>query len=304
MAFRLGYCCINMGLREQGITTNRNMIKRTWQARGLDYASELALANCRDLRTIIGWNADNGVELFRITSDLFPWSSEYFLDELPDYDEIASVLRDAGEFATMSGQRLSFHPGPFNVLASPRESVVEKAIHDLTTHGKVFDLMMQPRTPQAKINIHVGGAYGDRDAALERFCRGVERLPDCARSRLTVENDDRGNLYSVKDLYEGVYKRVGIPIVFDYHHHQFRTGDMTEEEALRLAASTWPEGITPCCHYAESKVLEEGGSIPTPAHSFHVEGPIDDYGLDLDIMLEAKGKELALERYNRGACHI
>lgn len=304
MTLRLGYCCINMGLRKQGITTNRNMIKRTWLAKGLPYASELALANCRDLRTIIGWNADNDIQLFRMTSDLFPWASEYYLNELPDYDKIAALLRDAGEFALMSNQRLSFHPGPFNVLASPRQEVVDNAIHDLTHHGKVFDLMMQPRSPQAKINIHVGGAYGDRASALERFCQAVTRLPDCARSRLVVENDDRGSLYSVKDLYEGVYKRVGVPIVFDYHHHQFRTGGMSEEEALRLAASTWPDGITPCCHYAESKVLEEGGTTPTPAHSFYINGPIEDYGLNLDVMLEAKGKELAMFRYNQEACNI
>ena len=139
------------------------------------------------------------------------------------------------------------------------------------------------------------------DGQISSYGKG---LWESVRSRLTVENDDRASLYSVRDLYHGVYERVGVPIVFDYHHHQFCPGDMTEEEALRLAASTWPDGITPCCHYAESKVLEEGGTKPTPAHSFHVQGPIKDYGLNLDIMVEAKGKEQALARYNQAQHNI
>jgi len=304
MATRLGYCCINIGLREQGITTNRTMIRKTFESRGVAYASELALQNCQDLRSILSWNAELGIQLFRVTSDLFPWASEYELTDLPDYEAIVSSLRDAGDIALMSNQRLSFHPGPFNVLASPRPEVVDRAISDLTHHGTVFDLMGMPRSPEAKINIHVGGAYGDREAAMVRFCEGVKRLPMTARSRLTVENDDRAKLYSVQDLYDGVYCRVGVPIVFDYHHHQFRPGTLTEEQALRLAASTWPEGITPCCHYTESKEVERGGTKPTPAHSYYINGPIHDYGLDLDIMLETKAKELALMRYNEETRHI
>jgi|TARA_R110002012_G_scaffold21817_3_gene75688 UV DNA damage endonuclease len=154
------------------------------------------------------------------------------------------------------------------------------------------------RTPYNKINIHIGGAYGDKESAMERFCKNFELLPDSVKSRLTVENDDRASMYSVKDLYEGVYKRIGIPIVFDYHHHQFCTGDLSEKEALEMAISTWPKDIVPVVHYSESRREEQlDESIREQAHSDYIYNKIDTYGHDVDIMVEAKHKELAVKKY-------
>ena len=147
------------------------------------------------------------------------------------------------------------------------------------------------------MNIHVGAAYGDKPFALDNFCRNFERLPESVRSRLTVENDDKTSLYSTKELYDGVYKRIGIPIVFDYHHHMLHPGGQTEQEALELALSTWGD-IKPVVHYAESRSLEHNNpKIKPQAHSDYVIRPFDDYGHDLDVMIEAKHKELALLQY-------
>ena len=154
------------------------------------------------------------------------------------------------------------------------------------------------RTPYNKINIHIGGAYGDKESAMERFCKSFERLPDSVKSRLTVENDDKASMYSVKDLYEGVYKRIGIPIVFDYHHHKFCTGDLSEQQALEMAISTWPEGITPATHYSESRRDEQKDeTIRVQAHSDYVYDKIETYGNEIDVMVEAKHKELAVQKY-------
>ena len=151
-----------------------------------------------------------------------------------------------------------------------------------------------PRDHYAKINIHVGAAYGNKPVALDTFVRNFERLPESITSRLTVENDDRQSLYSTKELYEGLYHRTGIPIVFDYHHHTFCTGDLTEKQALELAISTWGK-IKPVVHYSESRAEEKKDpKIRAHAHSDYVNGPVDDYGYDLDVMIEAKAKELAL----------
>jgi len=114
---------------------------------------------------------------------------------------------------------------------------------------------------------------------------------------LTVENDDRANLYSVKDLYEGVYKVIGIPIVFDYHHHYFNTGDLTEQEALALAHDSWPTDVVPVFHYSESKVIEQGGDKMTPAHSDYISGSIDTYGYSFDLVFEAKRKDQAVDSF-------
>jgi UV DNA damage endonuclease len=297
---RMGYACINMQLSSQKpkIYTGRSMIKRTFKDKGIKYASELGLQNTKDLFEIIKWNKENGFDFFRITSNLFPWCSEYKLEDMPDHWEIAGILGEIGKYVDEHKIRLTSHPGPFNVLTSPHEHVVENCINDLSTHGEVFDMMGVSRTPYNKINIHIGGAYGDKVSAMERFCENFNRLPNSVKSRLTVENDDKATMYSVKDLYEGVYCKIGIPIVFDYHHHRFCTGGLSEEDALEVAISTWPTDIVPVVHYSESRNIEqEDDKIRPQAHSDYVYDYIDTYGNEVDIMVEAKAKELAVLKY-------
>ena len=305
----IGYACINMQLsypqqyggQEKGvlpITTGRSMIRRTFDSRGILYASEKTLSNCSDLEEIVKWNINNGYKFFRVTSNLAPWKSEYRWDDMPDIEQIRKHLWSAGTMANTHNLRLTSHPGPFNVLTSPHPHVVTNCVRDLTDHGDVFDMMNLSRTPYNKINIHIGGAYGDKESAMKRFCENFELLPDSVKSRLTVENDDRASMYSVKDLYYGVYKRIGIPIVFDYHHHKFCSGDMSEQEALEMAISTWPSDITPVVHYSESRRKEQlDETIRVQAHSDYIYDEIDTYGHDIDIMVEAKHKELAVQKY-------
>jgi len=327
MAKQLGYACINMELSAQGVSCNRSMIRRTFDSKGISYASELILENLRNLTKIVSWNNQNGVKVYRMSSDMMPWMSEYELTNLPNFDKISNLLKGIGKLALDNGQRLSFHPGQFCVLASPNEKVVLNAMNELNKSAQIMDLMGLPKSRMAKINIHVGGAYGDKKSALDRFCKNFLRLQPSAQARLTVENDDKKNMYSVKDLYEGVYKVVGIPIVFDYFHHKFCTGDMTEEEALKLAISTWPKGVKPCTHYSESRrneqkliiekicannniTVEQMKDFPTltemytqfskikeQAHSDYITQEIKDYGLDIDVVVEAKAKELAVKKY-------
>ena len=256
------------------------------------------MANAKDLDKIIDWNILNGYKFFRITSGLAPWKSEYEWEDLKDLEWIKRYLHSAGVKVDTHGVRITSHPGPFNVLTSPHEHVVENCIGDLTMHGDTFDMMNLSRTPYNKINIHIGGAYGDKPKSMERFCKNFERLPDRVKSRLTVENDDKASMYSVKELYYGVYSRIGVPIVFDYHHHRFCDGGLSEQEALELALSTWPEGIKPVVHYSESRSLEqEDDKIRPQAHSDYVYDKIDAYENDFDIMVEAKHKELAVAKY-------
>ena len=279
-------------------TTGRSMIKRTFESKGMDYVSEISLKNARDLHYIIAWNIENNYKFFRIGSDLFPWASEYKISELKDIEQIKHWLHSAGVMAKTHGIRLTSHPGPFNVLVSPHQHVVEKCVVDLSIHGELFDMIGLSRTPYNKINIHLGGAYGDKESAMDRFCKNFELLPESVSSRLTVENDDKESMYSVKDLYYGIYNRIGVPIVFDYHHHRFCDGGLSEQDALELAISTWPKGITPATHYSESRSTEQlDESIRPQAHSDYVYDYIDTYGNDIDIMIEAKKKELAVAKY-------
>ncbi|MBT4344465.1 MAG: UV DNA damage repair endonuclease UvsE, partial [Flavobacteriales bacterium] len=231
---------------------------------------------------------------FRVSSDMFPWASHYKLSELPQYDLIKSELLSIGNYAKENKLRLTSHPGPFNVLVSPNSSVVENTISDLNKHGELFDLLSLSNSTYNKINIHCNGVYGDKKAAMDRFCTNFKKLPESVRTRLTVENDDKASMYSVLDLMY-LHENIGIPIVFDYHHHKFCTGDLSEKEALKLAVSTWPKGITPVVHYSESKSVHENNSeIKLQAHSDYINNLPDTYGLDVDIMVEAKAKELSI----------
>lgn len=295
-----GYCCINTTLRTEkpSITTNRSMIKRTYADKGIVYASELALQNVKDLVKIINWNNKNGIKLFRISSDMFPWMSEYELSDLPEYNKIKNILRGVGKIAMDNGQRLTFHPGPFDVLASLTQRVVDKCIIDLNKHGEIMDLLGLPRDHSAPINIHVNTTQGGKNEAMERFCENFTLLNESVRTRLVVENDDKESQYTTEDLHEGVYSKVGVPVTFDYHHHWCHPGKLTQEDALKLAATTWPKNIKQLVHYSSCQMIHENSEQTNKrAHADYIYEYIETYGLHLDIELEVKAKELALQKY-------
>jgi UV DNA damage endonuclease len=292
----IGYACINLSLGKK-ITTNRTMVKRTFLAKGVDYVSDLVLQNVADLERIIDWNEEMGIKMYRMSSEMFPWATEYEFTDLKDWNEIQKILQRCGAKATMYKQRLSFHPGPFNVLVSPKENVVLNTIKDLEVHGRIMDAMELSKTPYNKINIHCNGVYGDKQTAMDRFCTNFDKLSNSVKTRLTIENDDKASMYSVKDLMY-IHNAIKIPIVFDYHHHSFNTGDLSERDALALAITTWPKGITPAVHYSESKALHENNiKIKAQAHSDYINAIPNTYNMDVDIMVEAKQKDLAILKF-------
>lgn len=300
MTMRLGYCCINLSLKDKGITINRGMIKKTWQEKGIAHASRLALANLHDLLTILEWNLQNDIKVYRISSDIFPWMSEYELSDLPDFVEISSVAARVGAYVAQNDMRVSFHPGQFDVLASPNEEVVNKTIYDLDQHSNIMNLMGLPVDYRAPINIHIGGSYGDKESALARFCENFKRLAPHTQARLVVENDDKASQFSVKDLYFGVYRVVGCPVTFDHLHHRFCTGGLSASEAACLAASTW-HGFTPVQHYSSSKAMYEDSTVIPRSHADYVYEKIPSYGLTVDVEVESKAKDLAILRYRESS---
>lgn len=302
----LGYCCINLTLKPDGVSTNRGMIKRTFQEKGLSLAGELAMLNILDLQRILKWNLDQDIMIFRMSSDLFPWMSEYEFEDLPNIEPIKAELIKTGDFILTHGMRVGFHPGQFNVLPSPKEHVVLNSIKDLSQHARILDMMGLPRTKQFSLNIHVGGSYKTKDQTdeeaksitLKRFCQNYLRLPDWVQARLVIENDDKASQFGVLDLYEGLHKVIGIPITFDFFHHTFCTNDLSTDDAAKLAASTWPAGIRPLAHYSSSRKVNEDASTNSPrSHADYVYETIPEIGHMFDIEIEAKAKDLALLKY-------
>ncbi|MDB5193920.1 MAG: damage repair endonuclease UvsE [Segetibacter sp.] len=293
---RYGYAAINLTLGAEKIMVNRSMIKATFMEKGIAYASELALANSIDLEKIIDWNIEHHLLFYRMSSDMIPWMSEYEISDMPDYEAIKTVLTRCGEKTAKGGLRLTFHPGPFNVLATNTPTVLTKTIKELRQHAEILDLLNLPATPFAKINIHVGGAFGDKISALARFAESYVQLPANTKQRLTVENDDKANMFNVHDLL-WLHEQTNIPVVFDYFHHEFCTGGLSEPEALFAAIGTWPAGITPVVHFSSSRKKYEDPTSPPTAHADYVYDEVNKYGHDLDIMFEAKAKEVAVMEY-------
>jgi UV DNA damage endonuclease len=332
---RFGYCCNNMTLGDQGIRTGRTMIDRKFQQGGMQLASDISLANARDLLPILQWNERNGIRLFRIGSEIFPRWNHYEIADLPDIEEITHHLHAAGDYAREHGHRLTTHPGPFHILGAEKQDIVDNSIVGLERHSEMFDLMGYTPSFENLINIHVGATYGDKRSTIDRWLSNYEKLSDSLRARLVLENDDKASMYSVRDLYEMVHSVTGIPITFDYWHHTFNTGDLTEEQAFFMARETWEKhGVTQCTHYSESRRREQQLQIermfehhgismeniaqwPTfhkeykaftkikeQAHSDYIVSLPNTYGVDeLDIEVEAKAKELTLQQAGIECCH-
>ena len=298
MKTQLGYCCINLALRNKPITVNRTCRKITFQQKGMDHVSNLALQNIRDLITIVKWNEQNGFKVYRMSSDMFPWMSEYELKDLPDFQKISILLKGVGNLALKYGQRLSFHPGPFNVLGSPNPTLVSKTQKELNQAAEIMDIMGLPQSHFYPINIHCNGVYGDKKATMGRWASNYLNLSKSAQARLVVENDDKGSMYSVQDLYEGIFSAVKVPITFDFHHHRFQPGGLSEQEAFELAMSTWHHhNIKPLFHYSSCRRTFEDPGCKAQAHADFIYEKINDYGHAVDIEVEAKAKEVAVLKY-------
>lgn len=295
MPHNVGYCCINVTLAKEGVTTGRTMRKATFEEKGLSYVSELVTKNLNDLITILNWNSDNGIKVFRMSSNIYPWNSEYSLSDLPAYDTHVQLLETAGNIIRQTKQRVTAHPDHYVKLASSQQHVRSNAIHDLNHHNELFTMMGLPANHYHCLNIHVGQNYSVD--VVDRFINSFSLLRSDTQRRLVVENDDKANGFSVKQLHDTIYAELYTPITFDYFHHTFHPDGLSSKEAATLAAYTWD--TKPLFHYSESKNLHESIDGNPRAHSDYTSEVIDDYGLDIDIDLEVKAKELALFDYNK-----
>lgn len=280
------------------------MVKKTFEEKGLSYVSELALKNVTDLKKILEWNTENGIGMYRMSSDIFPWCSEYEISDLPDYKEISAILKSCGEYAVSNGQRLTFHPSPYAVVASVNPNVVKKSIKEINQHAEIMDMMGLEKSTYYPINVHINTSKPTKQDAAKRFCENFKLLDDSAKKRLVLENDDKVSQFTPSDLYEMVHTKIGIPITFDYLHYKCNPDHkLSEEESLKLSLSTWK--TTPITHFSDSRKLFEDKESRDVAHSDWIwTEDIPVYGEEFDIELEVKMKEQALLKYikNKTLC--
>jgi UV DNA damage endonuclease len=267
------------------------------------------------LRDIIRYLEKKEVHMYRMSSDLAPYITH---PEMPQFhgqiDECLAELADVGSMAREADIRLSFHPSQYVVLNSPEERVAGLALADYHAEARILDEMGQG--PEAVVITHVGGVYGDKPAGMERFVENYGKLSDTARRRLVLENDETS--YSVEDcLY--IHSRTGIRIVFDYlHHMNLNPSGWSLSYALGASLATWPRDVTPKIHFSSprTELREVKRKSPVTGKSeVELLPPLSDQHSDylnpyefaffmehaeglrnFDVMLEAKGKDLALLR--------
>lgn len=289
---------MNIGKKKKDqITVNRGMTKKTFDTKGLSYVSDLAIQNINDLDKILKWNVENDIFIYRMSSDMFPCIGFYKLEDLPNFDIISSKLNHIGDYAKTNKIRLSFHPTHFCIPASENPIVVKNAIDELDKHAQIMDIMGLDQSHYYPINIHVNTTKPTREEAAKRFCDQFWNLSESCRKRLVVENDDGPNQYSTKMLYDLIYRKIGIPITHDFHHHNYGPQDISQEDALRLAYSTWGD-VRPMTHMSSPKTLEDVKGKQT-AHADYIYEEIKTYGLDFDTEIEAKAKDLAVLKYRK-----
>ncbi len=302
-AMRLGFAVKVMG--QPGLKSNDT---RRWQANP-------------HLRVSLGYLCEtfaylrkHNIHMYRMGSDLAPYATH---PEMPQFHnmvrESARDLEHVGKLAKLQDLRLSFHPSQFIVLNSENEALTRRSMWDLESQAEILDLM--ECGPEARLIIHVGGAYGDRASGCDRWCKTWKRLSEPVQRRLVLENDDIR--FSAADVLR-IHDETGVPLVFDYQHFWcFNPEGLGMQETITRMLRTWPAGVRPKMHYScartEMRELKRKNRktgkveqvLQPPIWTGHADynNPFEAITffrsiahLEADVMLEAKAKDLALIR--------
>lgn len=278
---RIGYPCIN---RSIGCTPSRTFRLASYSD---DRLRDTVKSNLSCLAAILKYNVRHGLLFLRITSDLIPFAS-HPVCTFPWERHFLQEFQELGRYMISHGFRISLHPDQFVLLNTPDPAVLQRSIRELEYHARILNLLGLGRS--AKIQIHVGGVYGDRSGSIQRFIRNYGNLEEPVLHHLVIENDERH--YALSDCMQ-LHRQTGIPLVFDSFHHTLNNHGESMADLLPTLKKTWnsTDGI-PMVDYSSQQLGKRVG-----AHTDHIE--IADFrrflrdtaGMDCDIMLEIKDKE-------------
>jgi UV DNA damage endonuclease len=306
---KIGYPCINNSITRYAPSTFR------LASYSENRLVQTVKGNLIHLNRILKYNVKNNLLFFRISSDLIPFAS-HPICKLNWRGIYRSAFEEIGDFIKSHNIRISMHPDQFVILNSPNAKTVENSINELKYHCSILDAMCLDET--AKIQIHVGGLYKNKQEAIDRFIRTFNRISkfvDCSiKKRLIIENDD--HLYSLRDCFS-INQETGIPIVFDSFHHELLNNEEPMLIALQKAMSTWnicSDGLPIVDYSSKNKVNGEENKGRKGRHAESIDLILfkrflkETQDLDFDIMLEIKDKEksalkaLEVLRTNKYCC--
>ncbi len=291
---RLGLCCIFKDQPIKFATTTATAVTKMKRPDALAKLSRLCLANADALLQALRFCSSHGIGSFRVNSQILPLKTHptcgYEMDDLPDGAEIIRQMKESGKFVKGHGLRTTFHPDQFVVLNSPRAAVVEASLRELEYQGEVAEWIAAD-----VINIHGGGAFGDKQKALAEFAKNVGRLSQRVRTKLTLENDDK--IFTPADLIP-LCRLTAIPLVYDVHHHRCNADGWSIEHATREALATWDR--EPLFHL--SSPIEGWDGVKPERHHDYID--VHDFPEcwrheRITVEVEAKAKELAVEKLRK-----
>ena len=303
---QLGLCCMNITLKKKPVPVYaaRRIIVRMIDKLGIEELKRRILQNLKDLLVMLEWNENNGIRVFRLSSEMFQHKNNPRVPDY-DYDFAIPLLQQIGKYARDKGHRLTFHPGQFNNLGSPNPKVVKQTFKDLEYHADVLDIMGMGQ--DSVMVIHGGGVYGDKPGAINRWISNYHKLPEKVRRRLVLENCEKS--YSILDCLKISWKccdagDYGPPVVFDTHHHacyqKLHPNETIQEPGFYIEdiLETWKlRNIKPKFHVSEQ------GSGKIGHHSDYIDilpeyllSIPSHYDTPIDIMIEAKAKELSIQQ--------
>ena len=295
---RIGYACLTVGVRDTALKscTQKNATE--------DHLIDLIRHNLEVLKRMLEYDVQHGIRMMRISSDIIPFGSSP-VNQLKWWLIFETELKEIGDFILNEDLRVSMHPGQYTILNSPDEDVVKRAIIDLEYHARFLDALGVPASH--KIILHIGGVYGDKIKAKERFKRVYKTLSNSIKRRLIIENDDR--LYTISDVLE-LGEALEIPVVYDNLHNWVNPSDPNVPDRIWIdrAAHTWRQmDGKPKIHYSQQAENKRLGAHTDTIYIDAFLNFIANLGdVKPDIMLEVKDKNLSalkciyvLSEYNK-----
>jgi UV DNA damage endonuclease len=302
---RFGLCCISLDLQEfeKPLKFQTMTFKRFSQ---LDRSDALLTLGNRILNNMEVTNATilhcaEHDYCYRISSNLFPLityrAANITLSDLPQYSSILHEIDNIAYTIQQNNVRISCHPSEFNVLASSNADAVDRTVTELNFYSNFLDMLGCSADYNSPMNLHINNRQGSNDEITQRFMYNYNRLDSNCRNRIVIENDDKLNCWSVKQLVQDFHPKTNIPITFDYLHQACHPDSWTEQQALEECYITWGE-YRPLFHYSES--CRDLDNTNPRKHADYAENTFSTYGLDFDLDMELKMKDKAISKYYEG----
>lgn len=280
---KIGYACTPVSIAYR---TSRSFLLKNFNEK---IFKECVSSNLNDLMSILKWNVENDIYLFRISSDIIPFAS-HPINNIQWWKIFEKELSDIGNFIKEKRLRVSMHPGQYTVLNSPREKVLHNSIADLEYHCRFLDSLGIDYTN--KIILHVGGVYKDKDSSIKRFVENFKKLSPSVKMRLVIENDDKS--YNIDEVLQ-ICIQLNIPAVFDNLHHKLNPCDLKWHNIISQVQKTWKEKDGKVkFHYSDQDLVKKNGAHSKSVVTKNFLNYIESIKyIDADVMLEVKDKEIS-----------